>query len=703
MRALLKLKEITWPAVAVLGFMAVGCGSSGENLPPDFPAELAEACKAANDAAKEADLEPVCQSEKDCPAEAAFSSCVNYTELLEAATLNPHSNHPVELALAFKQIKFNKPDDAKATLTPFLTAEDEPEVYTYLAASLKSGIDALAPLLDLISSQLAPSLAGGLMPAQTDFRTFVQSVLQPVIDNLEDIADQAPLIQASPDTYLNIPSIPLSLDPSVLDDSLPADLEMDLGGGFDRPELLAFGAAANGILGGIDFLFAHSLKLRLGDVSDLDSSSGIAGFLAKSTDLLVLDKPENIATAKTRFVAALDYLVGTADGSLGKNGLLAAIEDEMADAGGQDGDIIVFRDVDGDGQVSEADELELKFIAQLIDDIEELEAGDEILSVPVSRDVWVALIDLGRVLNANLGGGASFSLAKYLSAKVAGAPAGTKYLWEELQEAVTEEIADPDSDFDFPGALPDLVDWIHLDPKAYFANPVGLRNLLPAITVIEIGTAKEYEFALECELSYTIEQFRNPAATGGLSADSLIRAICAHKETGKAMRMKRIIFSDSVAADATTETDFVAEGGDAVTDFTHFSSFAVGATDGEGAVTRTADLEASSVTDMTNPVLIPLTFADGLAPAVGDRIIKADGYKPANHVDGTDGIDILLSGLLQTPDLGGTLLLDLDPSTASPGHVKATNSTLNAAISQIWISFYDHIEALVDGLTDDEE
>jgi hypothetical protein len=320
--------------------------------------------------------------------------------------------------------------------------------------------------------------------------------------------------------------------------------------------------------------------------------------------------------------------------------------------------------------------------------------------VPFVRDVWVALTDLGRALNTNLGGGAEFSLAKYLSAKVDGKPEGTKYLWEELQEEVADDLADTalEGDFDFPAALPDLEDWLHLDPKAYFDGPVALRNMLPAITALEIGNKIEYEFALECELGFTAEQFAEPSVGGGLAADSTIRTLCADGSTGKSVRLKTVYFYDNMNTDVTTDTGFVAESGDAPFDFKHFMGFAVSDT----AVAAAAALPITKTADMVNLKFIkPLTFAEGLGAPGNDTLIQPDGYWPATHTADSDPHDdVLLSVLMQNASFGGALLIDLEVNPATAGAVVANNSILNALISQVWITFGGHIEALVDGLSD---
>lgn len=703
MRALLKLKSAKWLTLNALALALYSCGGGGGDCGAAVDELTAAGVAAEIITALEVSIEAEAVA---CDAECApdDTKCLSPNEIIEAAKLNPHSMHPFELALAFKQIKNGKPDSAKETLKPFLTRDDEPEVYTYQIAALKSGVDALAPLIDLVASQLAPGLAGGLLPAQADFRTLVQNLLQPIIDNLEDLSEYAPVIQDAPDAYVNIPSVPLELDPSALDDSLPADIEMDLGGGWDRPELLAIGSLSNAILGIIDFLFAHSLKLSLGDLDDLNSSAGIAAFIAKSEQLLSLDTPKRVDAAKERFIAALDFIVGKADAGQGKEGLLAAIEAEMVADPEQAGDIIIFKDDDKSGNVSENDTLVLKFIADLVDNPDlELERGDEVISVPFVRDVWVALTELGRALNDNLGGGAQFSLGKYLSAKLDGKPAGTKYLWEELQEEVANDLDATASEgsFDFPGPLSDIEDWVHLNPKAYFANPVALRNLLPAITMLQFGTKVEYEFALECELGFTAAQFANPSTSGGLAADSTIRALCANGSKGTSVRMKTIYFYDSGITQAVTadSTDFVAEGGSTSPDFLHFLGIPVTST----SVASATGLPITDIAVMNNPQLLPLNFVDGMAAPANDTQILADGFRPRQHTASSDPHDdILLSVLLQNPSLGGVLLVDLDPAATTNGPVEATNSILNAGISKIWITFGGHIEALIDGLSDDE-
>lgn len=705
MRALLKLKSAEASVFTALLLVLSSCGGAGD-------------CGTLADGLTEigASAEAVAAAEATCKAEllavsancaADDEDCVSIDEVIAAAKANPHSKHPVELALAFKQIRLENPEKAQATLSnedyDLLTAENEPEVYTYIIASLKISIDSLGSLIETAQGFAAP----GLLPMQTDFRSFVDGVLSDVTSGLEDIAKVVSLIRNSEgEAYVNIPAVPLGFDPSLIDDSLPADLSVDLGGGWDRVELLAIGSLANGLLGVVDLIFAHSLKVTLTDLTGLVdeiSTANIAFLFVNNPDLLGLDTPEKMDSAETYFKVALDLLVGEADGAPGSRGLLLEIEAEMAESD-QAGDIIVFNDVNEDGQVSPDDTLDLKFVSQLIGEIEDLEEGDEIVSVPFERTVWVALVDLGRALNANLNGGAEFSLAKYLSAAVDGQADGTKYLWEELQEEVADNADGTalEGEFDFPGELPDLQDWIYLDPKAYFAAPLPIRNLLPAVTKFTQDGDSIYELALECELGYTAEQFANPEASGGLSEDSAIRALCANTTLGLAMVGKTIYFANNLSEAVTASTGYIAEGGAAEFDYQHFLGFPVTdiTLDDEANFDITGDT-VYGFDDLVNFEFKAIDFEEGLEPPADDIQIAPDGYLPAAHTAAVDPHDdILLSVLLQNPSLGGVLWLDLDPAIGS-GPDEASNGTLNAGISYIWITFGGHIEALVDGLTDE--
>ena len=60
----------------------------------------------------------------------------------------------ISLALAFKQIKLEKPNKAKTTLEPLLGDDNEPETYTYIIAAFKDTIDSFAGLLTVVNDEL---------------------------------------------------------------------------------------------------------------------------------------------------------------------------------------------------------------------------------------------------------------------------------------------------------------------------------------------------------------------------------------------------------------------------------------------------------------------------------------------------------------------------------------------------------------------
>ncbi|RMF13007.1 MAG: hypothetical protein D6761_11815, partial [Candidatus Dadabacteria bacterium] len=626
------------------------------------------------------------------------------------AKANPHATHPATLSLAFKQLQLNKSDKAKSTLEGLISKDNPAETYAYNLASFKGAFDSLSDLLGLILANTAP----GFRPAQgTDFRALVESVLSTITDNLTDLASAADVLRTADadKIYINIDSLPLSLDVATLNDlvgtDLPTDLSIDIGGGYDLPELLLFGAASNAVVGGVDFLLAHQLRLSISSIPDVFTSASIAEFIATNSKLLDLDKPDQAKGAKDLFIKALDYLVGDENGTGGRQSLLAAIEAEYSQD--QSGDIIVWKDVDGNGQASDGDEIEIAFIKQFIDQgIEGLEAGDETIEVPLGRDTWLKLVELGRALVQNLDGTSTdpISLGKYLSAKLDG-QTDKKYLWEELQQFVQDDIDLPASDPDkigFEKPLPDIKEWLFMDPAAYFDNPIGLRNLLPVVYEMALYDSKlanktddkVYEIAIECEIGYTAAQFANATAAGsstGLPSDSLIRDLCgsefgsANAEEPDAMAFKRIIFDDAVTA---ADSTYVA----AADDFSHFN-YAVFATDTTNTaagfgVTTEAQLLAPPVTKAVSMVMV-----DGLD--TDDTTVGIDGKAPVT--DPASHEDIFLSILMQNPSFGGNLLIDL--TGAGDSAAVATNDSLNKAISEIWHLFGHHIETLIDDLTSD--
>lgn len=552
------------------------------------------------------------------------------------------------------------------------------ENYCGLLADTQELMDQIGGLVSLVARYLAP----GLQP-QTDYRGILEPALDPILVTVEKMQARAELVAGASDLpEITVKSLPLNLDLSALIDNVPADLELNLKGRWDRTEAQLIAAAPAALLGVLDLVLAHKLELD-GLSFDFETSASIAKWYIKNSTLLALDsgRTAQIAEAKTWFLKALDGAVVT------NGGILATIEAEYNDGLDHTNDVIRFVDVDGDKKVSPGDQIVIKVVEDLAEDIgdldedgtDDLTAEDATITNEIERGIYLDLIQLGTDVKANLEGGAAISLIDYLK--------GDGDIWGYLQ---TESVAKG------YGELADIKDWIALDPKAYFASPKGIRELVFAVaaTTVTDGTAtgrdvKLYDIAIECELSYTAEQWANPATAGALVADSGWRSVCGTETTvgtGASAVVKNAVMLKNIHFGVT----------DATSDVKHFESMAFAVS--PAAATRPADLYATTTTDLAGLFLADLTFESAAAPAGANADpIVPDGLFPSTvttaHNDG------LLYIAMQDPGFAG--MLQLDP-TGAGSHAVATQQTLNGLVALVWTTYGGNLTALVDDLFGDE-
>lgn len=541
-------------------------------------------------------------------------------------------------------------------------AEYYVENYCGLLADTQKLIDDVGGLISLVAS-----LAPGLAPA-TDFRALIEPALAPIMETVESLQGRAELIAGIDELpEITVESLPLALDLSALIDGVPPDLEVNLRGRWDRTEALALAAAPAAVLGVLDFVLAH--KLEVDNLSiNFASSADVAKFAVNNPNLLALDsgRTAQVGKAKDWFIRALTAAVAT------QGGLLGSIEAELKDGLDHSNDVVRFVDADGDGAASEGDKIVLKVVEDLAADIGDLDGDgeddltpdDSTLTNPLDRAIWVDIVKFGTDLKANLEGGNKLSLFSYLK--------GEGDLWGRLQRGSIDKGY---------GELADIENWIALDPKAYFASPKGVRELLFAVaaTTVTDGTplAKEVELvdiAIECELSYSAEDWANPSNTR-LAADSAWRDLCGTPNPAgdSAVMLKHVFFGVT----------------DATSDPAHFE-FSAYAT-APATITAVADLYATDATELAGLFLDQLAFYEGIG--TGDVDVPADGYVPVNdpaaHNDG------LLYIAMQDPGFAGVLQLDL---SGAGNHKVATQSSLNELIAMVWTKFGGNLTALVNDL-----
>lgn len=542
-------------------------------------------------------------------------------------------------------------------------AEYYVENYCGLLADTQELIDQVGGLISLVAG-----LAPGVAPAQ-DFRQLIEPALAPIIETVESLQGRAELVAGVDELpEITVESLPLALDLSALIDNVPADLEVNLRGRWDRTEALALAAAPAALLGVLDFVLAHKIEVDSLDI-DFGSSAKIAEFAVNNPTLLALDsgRTAQVGEAKDWFIKALTAAVAT------QGGLLASIEAELNDGLDHSNDVVRFVDVDGDGAVSEDDQIVLKVVEDLAADIADLDGDgvddltpdDSTLTNPLDRVLWTDIVKLGTDLKANLEGGAALSVIDYLK--------GDGDVWGRLQQASIDEGY---------GELADIENWIALDPKAFFASPKGVRELLFAVaaTTVTDGTvdANEVELvdiAIECELSYSADDWANASDTG-LAADSAWRDLCGTPNPAgdSSVMLKNIAFGVT----------------DAALDPAHFEASAYATA--PSTISDVADLYATDATELAGLFLGELMFYDGIGTT--DVDVPADGYIPANdpaaHNDG------LLYIAMQDPGFAGVLLLDL---SGAGSHAVATQSSLNELVAMVWTTYGGNLTALVDDVT----
>lgn len=584
---------------------------------------------------------------------------------------NPQGLDPVAVQNCLDALALEKFDVAQEAVAKYEgNADYYVENYCGLLADTQELMDQIGGLVSLVAGYLAP----GLQP-QTDYRGILEPALDPILVTVEKMQARAELVAGVSDLpEITVESLPLNLDLSALIDNVPADLELNLKGRWDRTEAQLIAAAPAALLGVLDLVLAHKLELD-GLSFDFETSASIAKWYIENDELLALDsgRTAQVAEAKEWFLKALAGAVVT------NGGLLATIEAEYTDGLDHTNDVLRFVDVDGDKQVSDGDQIVIKVVEDLADDIgdldedgtDDLTAEDATITNSIDREIYLDLIQLGTDVKANLEGGAAISLIDYLK--------GDGDIWGRLQAESVENGY---------GELADIQDWIALDPKAYFASPKGIREFLFAVatTTVTDGTAaarpvKLYDIAIECELGYTPEQWANPATAGGLADDSGWRSVCGTETAAgsSAVMLKNIHFG---VTSATSDVD-------------HFESMAFAVS--PAAATRPADLYATTTSDLTSLFLAELTFEATAAPSGANAApIVADGLFPSTVT--SDHNDGLLYIAMQDPGFAGMLQLDL---TGAGSHAVATQQTLNGLVAFVWTTYGGNLTALVDDLLGD--
>lgn len=583
---------------------------------------------------------------------------------------DPQGKDPVAVQKCLDALALgNKFTLAQEAVAPYAGKSDYyVENYCGLLADTQELMDQIGGLVSLIAGYLAP----GIQP-QTDYRGILEPALNPILVTVEKMQARAELIAGVSDLpEIRVPSLPLNLDLSALIDNVPADLELNLNGRWDRTEALLIAAAPAALLGALDLVLAHKLDLN-GLSFDFGTSADIAKWYLDNGNLLALDSGRlaQVGEAKTWFIKALTAAVVT------NGGILGSIEAEYADGLDHSQDVIRFVDVDGDKKVSEGDQIVIKVVEDLAADIGDLDEDgtddlipdDATITNEISREIWLDIVGLGQKVLDNLNGGAKVSLYSVLK--------GDGDIWGKLQAESVENGY---------GELADIADWIALDPKAYFANPKGIRELVFAVatTTVTDGTdsarpVKLYDIAIECELSYTAEQWANPATAGALDAESGWRSVCGTetKDGDSAVMLKNIHFG------VTAPTG----------DVGHFASMAFAVA--PDPISTTADLFAVTKDELENLFLADLTFESTAAPAgaAADPIV-ADSIVPVADPDAHN--DALLYIAMQDPSFAGMLHLDL---YGEGDHTVATQQTLNYLVAFIWTTYGGNLTALVDDVT----
>lgn len=538
------------------------------------------------------------------------------------------------------------------------------------------------------------SLASGLGKApafapegELDAGGILKNMLNKIMIRLKKIKERAVESSGEPWAKLvvNFKSVELALNISDLiknsSEKLPKNLKINLAGEWNRVELVALGGVSAGLLGLLDAVLAHNIKLDLDTLSvfkDIDlktlkglTTSAIAGFVVANPNLLTMNSTTKLKEASTELQIMLDLVAGKANAGAGKEGLLAILDEQLTKDPDQSDNLIEIIDNGTKGQFDKGDIFVVKAVEKTIKSLKLDPPPKNPGQLPnkyISRASLDDVTDLGRAINTNLSGADStpISLNDYLA-----------NAWVDLKAYTgNDKIEDPQA-------------WLAIAPKKFFDTAKPIRAYLPGIYAVNVsstatdgeytrfdgsvietknqdgspGTATDivasplevsWEFALECELAYSAADYAvttNTGIKGKLDGNSGWRIFCGAGTNTGAMASKAIAFG-------VTTVD---------TDPGHFDYQVIAGSPAISPVTNSTFLWATDL----GP--IAAFDADGQFPL---------GVSPVS----ADGLPILG---LQDPSIGGLLLVD--PLGAGT-FADATNATFNETLAVIYNTYIDDID-----------
>lgn len=535
-------------------------------------------------------------------------------------------------------------------------------------------------LLSLLASQRgnAPSFAPG---AELNVGGVIASALNKIMKRLRNMEALAVQSRAAPwkDLEVQFDSLELALNVADLiadgaSNGIPADLKINLAGQWNRVEVVFLGGLASTTLSLLDLLLAHNIKLDLATMDGLNvdnmTSSVLAGFVAANPDLFSLDSAATFKESGSELRTALDLLAGTAAAGAGNEGLLAALDEQLAKDDDQTDNLLQIIDRGTKGKFDLGDVLVVKTVENAVNELTLMNPPanpGRIENKYLSRGSLDDVTGLGRAIKDHLAGEgvAPINLKAYLG-----------NLWTDLKAYTgNNRIAAPQA-------------WLAIAPKKFFDTAKPLRSYLPGIYAVNVSagaTVTEYtrfdgtliadaagmttdivdnprsiqwEFAFECELAYTAVQYSvvtNMGVEGELDGNSGWRTFCGAGSKTGTFASKAIAFGVNKAAD----------------DVGHFEYQVV-----------------------AGP---PAT-----APVVHDTFVWAKGFE-AIAAFGADnqfprGVSpVAADGLpvfgLQDASLGGLLLVD---PTGKGNFVEADNLSFNATLAVMYNTYIDDIEQGID-------
>lgn len=269
--------------------------------------------------------------------------------------------------------------------------ESDPESadghYCLFIAHLGEMTNGVNNLLQAVGSQLPrtdPALApAGFMKA-IDAKPLIAGYFENFEDDMIAVDRQVQFLASRPALTFQIVRFPVHLEfqriatfiNNMSGDYLPGELLLDLGGTWDKSEVLLLGSAFNGVLAGIDYLMAHDLEVRRIPVSDT-LSGVVAELLVQNPSLLAFDPAEADARLKgtaeekglrKNLIAMLSYLAGRDDDFEGvvamNEGLQEAIR--VSAAAAVTDPVVKWIDDDGDGN---PEAIDARFLSEMVDQL----------------------------------------------------------------------------------------------------------------------------------------------------------------------------------------------------------------------------------------------------------------------------------------------------------------------------------------------